>query len=31
MSNCWARPRGLQKMVYFNCEWMHKKVWEPLV
>jgi len=31
ISNCWARPRDLQKTVYFNWESACRKVWEPLV
>jgi len=26
ISNCWARPRGLQKTVYFNCGSKCRKV-----
>jgi len=31
ISNCWVRPRGLQKIVYFNWGSTGRKVWEPLV
>jgi len=31
ISNCWARPRGLQKFVYPNRGSTCRKVWEPLV
>jgi len=30
ISNCWARPRGLQKIVYFHRGSTCRKVWEPL-
>jgi len=30
MSNCWARPRGLQKIVYFHWGPTCRKVLEPL-
>jgi len=29
-SNCWAGPRGLQKIVYFDWGSTYRKVWEPL-
>jgi len=29
-SNCWVRPRGLQKIVYFNWGSTCRKFWEPL-
>jgi len=29
-SKCWARPRGLQNIVYFNWGSTCRKVWEPL-
>jgi len=29
-SNCWARSRGLQKIVYLNWGSTCRKVWEPL-
>jgi len=30
ISNCWARPRDLQKIVYFNWGSTCRQVWEPL-
>jgi len=30
ISNCWARPRGQQKFIYFNWGSTCRKVWEPL-
>jgi len=30
ISNCWARPWGLQKIVYFNWGSTCRNVWEPL-
>jgi len=30
-SNCWAGPRGLQKILYFNWGSTCRNVWEPLV
>jgi len=30
ISNCCARPQGLQKIVYFNWGSTCRKVWEPL-
>jgi len=30
ISNCWVRPRGLQKIVYFTWGSACRKVWEPL-
>ena len=31
ISNCWARPWGLQKIACFNWGSMCRKVWEPLI
>ena len=31
ISNCWVRPRDLQKIVYFNWWSTCRKLWEPLV
>jgi len=31
ISNCWARPLGLQKLVYFNWGSTCRKVLEPLI
>jgi len=31
ISNCWVRPRSLQKVVYFNWGSMCRNVWEPLL
>jgi len=31
ISNCWDRPRGLQKIVYFKWGSTCRKVWEPQV
>jgi len=31
ISNCWARSRGLQKIVCFNWGSTCRKVWEPLL
>jgi len=30
IGNCCARPRGLQKIAYFNWGSTCRKVWEPL-
>jgi len=30
ISNCWARARGLQQIVYFNWGSTCRKVWETL-